>query len=78
MLAAILLPFVYLAVMSGIIELLNNWFAFFPRNPMIRNLGVALISIMIGLSCYYHLYNYYIAWPNAAETKSSYVVQSKE
>ncbi len=72
MLAAVLLPFVYLAVMSGIIELLNHWFAFFPRNPMIRNLGVALISIMIGFTCYYHLYSYYIAWPNAAETKASY------
>jgi hypothetical protein len=76
--SAILLPLVYLAVISGIAELLGHWFIFFPRNPMIRNLGVALVTIVIGLSCYYHLSNYYIAWPNSAATKTTYVLQSKE
>lgn len=75
---AILLPLIYLAIISGIAELLSHWFAFFPRNPMVRNLGVALVTIVIGLSCYYHLSNYYIAWPNSLETKATYVVKSKE
>ena len=75
MASAILLPFVYLAIISGIAELLNDWFGFFPRNPMIRHLGVIIMSIAIGLSCYYQLHNYYIAWPNSDQTKAVYTAQ---
>jgi hypothetical protein len=72
MMAAILLPSIYLAVISGITKLLGYWFEYFPRNPLIRNLGVVLVVIAIGFSCYYHLQNYYIAWPSSPETKASY------
>lgn len=78
LMAAILLPFMYLAVISGINEILNRWFEYFPRNPLVRNVGVILVVIAIGFSCYYHLQNFYIAWPNSPETKASYVIQSRE
>lgn len=76
--STVLLPLVYVFVISGIVELLNQWFSYFPRNPWARNFGVAILAIAIGFSCFYHLERYYIAWANAPETKSVYVVKSIE
>lgn len=70
--APLLLPFIYIAIITGIVELLNRWFAYFPRNPLARNIGVALVVIAIGFSSYYHLQNYFLAWPNSPETKAVY------
>lgn len=72
--ATILLSFVYIFVLSGIIELLNQWFSYFPRNPWARNFGVAMIVIAIAFASFYHLQRYFIAWPNAPETKAAYLV----
>jgi len=76
--ATILLSFVYLCVVSGIVELLNQWFSYFPRNPWARNFGVAMIVVAIGFASFYHLERYFIAWPNTPETKTVYVVKFKE
>lgn len=72
---ALLLPFLYIFVIAGIIELLKQWFQFFPRNPLARNFGVALIVIAIGLVSFYQLQRYYVAWANAPETKAVYVIK---
>lgn len=72
--ATILLPFVYIFVVAGIVELLNQWFTYFPRNPWVRNFGVVLIVVAIGFASFYHLQRYYVAWPNATDTKNSYTV----
>lgn len=74
--AAVLLPFIYILVLAGIIELLNLWFSFFPRNPWARSLGIALIVVAIGFSCFYHLHRYYVAWPSTPETKAAYMLKS--
>lgn len=74
--ATIFVSFVYILVVSGITELLNQWFSYFPRNPWARNFGVALIVIAIGFASFYHLERYFIAWPNTPETKTVYVVKS--
>lgn len=74
----ILLSFVYIFVISGIVELLNQWFSYFPRNPWARNFGVSLIVIAIGFSSFYHLQRYFVAWPNAPETKNAYIVVVKK
>ena len=74
---AALLPFIFLCIMGGVVELLNQWFSYFPRNPWARNVGVALVVAAIGFSSFYHLQRYFIAWPNAPATKSVYVVKSK-
>lgn len=70
----ILLPIVYIFIIAGIVELLNQWFSYFPRNPWARNFGISLIVIAIGFASFYHLQRYFIAWPNAPETKTVYVV----
>lgn len=72
--ATILLSFIYVCVIAGIVELLNQWFTYFPRNPWARNFGVAMIVIAIGIASLYHLQRYFVAWPNAPETKNSYSV----
>lgn len=72
--ATILLPFIYVCIIAGIVELLNQWFTYFPRNPWARNFGVAMIVLAIGFASFYHLQRYFVAWPNANETKSEYIV----
>lgn len=74
----ILLPFIYIFVIAGIVELLNQWYLYFPRNPWARYFGISLIIVAIALSTFYNLSRYYIAWPNAPETISVYMVKSKE
>lgn len=76
--ATIFVSFVYICVISGIVELLHQWFTYFPRNPWARNFGVAMLVVAIGFASFYHLERYFIAWPNTPETKSVYVVKSKE
>lgn len=76
--ATILLPLVYLVIISGIVELLQQWFSYFPRNPLARSIGVGLVVIVIGFTSFYHLQRYFIAWPNTPDTKNVYVVQLKE
>lgn len=76
--ATVLMPLVYILVIAGIVELLNQWYSYFPRNPWARNFGVSLIVIAIGFASFYHLQRYFIAWPNTPETKAVYMVKSKE
>lgn len=73
----VLLPLIFMCIIAGIVELLNQWFSYFPRNPLARNVGVAIVVIAIGFTCFYHLERYFIAWPNSSDTKSVYVVKSK-
>lgn len=73
--AAILLPFVYICIIAGIVEILNQWFSYFPRNPLARNVGVALIVMVIGFTSFYHLQSYFIAWPKSHQTKAAYMVK---
>jgi hypothetical protein len=75
--AAVLIPLVFIFIVAGIVELLNRWFSYFPRNPWARNFGVVLVVVAIGFSSLYHLQKYFIAWPNASDTKAVYVVKSK-
>ncbi|CAN5653678.1 hypothetical protein BH23PAT1_BH23PAT1_3650 [soil metagenome] len=67
----LLMPFVYLIIAAGITYMLSEWFYVFPRNPIARTLGVALITSAVLLTSFYHLNLYYRAWPNAPETKTS-------
>lgn len=73
--ATILMPLIYICIISGIVELLKQWFSYFPRNPLARSVGVGLIVVAIGFTSFYHLQRYFIAWPNTPDTKNVYVVQ---
>jgi len=66
----LLLPFVYVFVAAGVALLLQRWFTVFPVNPFARWLGAGLLVLAVLLSSFYNLNHYFMAWPNAPETKA--------
>lgn len=76
--SAVLLPVVFIFVISGIVEFVNQWLSYFPRNPWARTVGISLIVVAIGLTSFYHLQRYFIAWPQAPATTSSYTTSVDE
>lgn len=72
---ALLLPAVYIVVAAGITLMLQQWFTVFPRNPLARSVGSSLITIAVLVTSYYHINQYFIAWPNAPETKAVFTHQ---
>jgi hypothetical protein len=69
---AILLPFVYLIIIGGASYLLQEWLRVFPRNPFARWLGVSLVVVTVLAAMTYQITNYFVAWPHAPETKSTF------
>ncbi len=67
-----IIPGIFLLVISGISYLLEEWNGVFPKNPLAGNIGASLLSILVILSVFYSINNYFIAWPNAPATKSYY------
>lgn len=65
---SLLLPLLYLTVANGIAYLLQSWFTVFPRNPVARPIGVALLVIVVSISAFYHIHRYFKVWPNADAT----------
>ncbi len=66
-------PFIYLFVAAGIYYLLNEWLKVFPRNPVAKRSAVAVILVLVGISCIFHLRAYYVAWPHNQQTKQLFV-----
>lgn len=75
--ASVLLPLIYIVIISGVVELLNQWYAYFPRNPWARNIGVVIVVVAIGLTTFYQLQRYYIAWPASPATKAAYTLKAQ-
>lgn len=69
---ALLLPFVYLVAAEGIRFMLHEWLTVFPRNPFARGTGIAILTLAVAFSVFYHLKLYYVAWPNASATKTTF------
>ncbi len=67
---AIVLPFIYLVIASGLALMLQQWFTVFPRNPFARSAGAILMTIVVLLAAYNGFSQYFIAWPNTPETKA--------
>jgi len=68
---ALLVP-IYLIVIYGICYYLKLWLKTFPRNPIARTTGYVAISLAVSLVSLYHLTNYFVAWPRASTTQSSF------
>lgn len=65
----IVLPLICLAIAAGIALLLQQWFTVFPRNPIARGIGVALVIALVGISAFYNLFQYFEAWPKNHDTQ---------
>lgn len=68
----LLMPLIYILSASGIALLLDQWFTIFPRNPFARSMAVSVITIAVLLTSFYHINHYFIAWPNAPETRAAF------
>lgn len=64
-----LLPIIYLLAAAGIGRMLSDWLSVFPRNPLARGIGLAVLATTVVFSSYYHLSKYFVAWPNSPATK---------
>lgn len=69
---SILVPLVYAVIVGGMAYVLHQWLKVFPRNPLARGLGIALITLLVGAACAYNLRSYFIAWPHNAETRATF------
>lgn len=69
---AILLPFVYLLAVEGLRWLLDVWLQVFPRNPIARGTGIAIIVLMTISISFYQTNKYFLAWGQAPETQAQF------
>jgi hypothetical protein len=67
-----LVPILYLCIANGIDNLLGQWLSVFPRNPVVRIAGIAVVCIMIFFSVLYQVRTYYVAWPHAPATRQTF------
>lgn len=72
-----IIPLMYLLIAGGMFYFLNEWLAVFPRNPIARGIGVAVIVLIVIFALGYHVRSYFNAWPNNATTKQVYSTTQK-
>jgi hypothetical protein len=65
---SVLVPLVYLVATAGIAFILHQWLKVFPRNPLARGVGVAVVAVVTIAACGYNLRSYYVAWPQNPAT----------
>lgn len=68
----LLIP-VYVVTAAGIALLLRQWFTVFPKNPIARNAGIAMVVVLVGFTSFYHIKRYFVVWPNSPITESVFV-----
>jgi hypothetical protein len=69
---ACIIPILYLFITSGLSHFLEEWLTVFPRNPIARTTGIAIICIMLFFSALYQGRSYFVAWPHSAATKQTF------
>ncbi len=69
---SVLVPIIYIVAAGGIAYVLHFWLRTFPRNILARGTGIVIVSLVLGLSCFYNLKQYFIAWPVNPEVTAVY------
>ncbi len=69
---ACFIPIVYLFVIHGLRELTSQWLTVFPRNPIAKFVGIAVICIMLFFSVVYQIRTYFVAWPHSVATLQTF------
>ncbi|HEX7368138.1 MAG TPA: hypothetical protein VF261_00595, partial [Candidatus Saccharimonadales bacterium] len=67
-----IIPIVYLVITGGVGYVLHEWLGVFPRNPLARSVGFAILAIAIALNCVYGFRAYFIAWPHNSATTAAF------
>lgn len=68
----VFLPITYIVIASGITLLMQQWLTVFPRNPLARNTGIALVVIAVLASSWFQINRYFIAWRYNKTTQAIY------
>ena len=69
----LLLPIVFIVSGAGLAIILQQWFTVFPKNPIARSLGVAVVAFTITLTGLYHMQRYFVAWSGNPVTRSIFI-----
>jgi len=72
---SILMPIAYLVVTAGTAYGLHFWLRMFPRNPVPRGIGIALVGCLVLVAALYNLKLYYEVWPHNPDTQK---IQSQQ
>lgn len=66
---ALFIPIIFIILSYGIALLLQQWFTVFPKNPLVKTIGVILVLSVLLISSSYQLRRYFVAWPTSPATK---------
>ncbi len=69
---AALIPLLYLFIAHGLSSLLDQWFTIFPRNPIARGAGIAVLCLMLFFSVLYQTRIYFVAWPHTMAARQTF------
>jgi hypothetical protein len=69
---SLLVGWLYLLITGGIAYLLHQWLKVFPRNPVARSCGIAIVTIAVAMACLYGLRQYFIAWPHNRPSQNAF------
>ncbi len=75
---SLIIPFIYLIAASGIGFMLDRWLVVFPRNVIAQYSGYALMGLALITVGWYSLTQYFVAWPNAPETKQVFTYTTSD
>lgn len=67
-----ILPIIYLLIAGGIAFMLTQWFVIFPRNPLARSIAMTVMSALVIVVTIYQTTNYFVAWANSPDTRSTF------
>ena len=70
----LLSPILYILMASGIYYLIHQWLKIFPINPFANIVGTVAILLLIAGSSFYHIRQFYFAWPHSIETNSTFSI----
>lgn len=69
---SMLVPLVYLVATAGIAYVLHEWLRIFPRNPLARGVGIAVVAVLIVAAGLYNIRSYFVAWPHTPATRAAF------
>lgn len=62
----------FILIADGIAFLLQQWFTVFPKNPFAHVVATTVMSLAVLFVSYYHINQYFIAWPRNPATRTAY------
>ncbi len=65
-------PFIMCIAITGMAFMISQWFTIFPRNPLARTTGMVVLIVAVAVVCWFHVNEYFVAWPNTLNTISIY------